>query len=364
MNKYMLGRKVNHDSRSLSYGFNTKGLSIVSVVHNRLIPILNQLQTSSCTGNAGIGAINTAPFIQNASPYYSPDENGALKLYRDAEIIDGGVGYPPEDVGSSGLSIAKALTNAGLISGYQHTFTLNDALMAGSLYPFITGINWYSDMFNPDPDGRVHPTGNIVGGHEIVLSEIDVPNGKIFFTNSWGNTWGVNGRFYLTWADYATLLGQQGDVIVLFPDIVPPPAPPKPPVALGATLIRNIDNGTETLGTLTTSDNQFQCRTLELSWRNNQQNISCIPTGTYLCQWKFMLRELRYRYQIMNIPNRSGIFFHTGNFFFDSQGCIILGSLPQIIPGSNQPSVINTRPITTAFEKKMGGKDFQLTIIK
>jgi hypothetical protein len=231
-----LGRVVNHDKRSLSFSFDTSKLSIVSVVHNRLIPILDQLFLSSCTGNAGIGSINTSPFIQSIKPHYSPDEAGAIKLYSDAEVIEGGVGYPPEDVGSSGLAIAKALYNAGVISGYQHTFTLNDALKAGSLYPFITGINWYADMFNCDADGRVHPTGTLAGGHEIELSEIDVPNSKIWFFNSWGAAWGLNGRFYLTFADYATLLGQQGDVTILFPNVITMPLPtPMPTLKVGST---------------------------------------------------------------------------------------------------------------------------------
>lgn len=229
--KYKLGRVVEHDARSLSFGFNTSGLQIVSVVHNRMIPILDQGSRSSCVGNAGIGSINTSPFLQSPSPFYSPDEDGAVKLWSAALIIDGGQGYPPQDTGTSGLSAAKALLNAEVISGYQHTFTLNDALKAGSLYPFITGINWYSDMFYPDPDGRVQLKGSVVGGHEIQLSEIDVPNGKIWFNNSWGNSWGVAGRFYLTWADYATLLGQQGDVTVLFPVIVTPPTPVPAPIS-------------------------------------------------------------------------------------------------------------------------------------
>ncbi len=220
---YKLGRHIYHDSCSLSYGFDTTGLSIVDVEHKRFIPVLDQGQTSSCTGNAGIGAINTDPFPLNT--HYSPDENGALVLYSDAEKIDGGQGYPPEDAGSHGLSIAKALVNAKVISGYQHTFTLNDALMALSKYPVIVGINWYSDMFNPDSDGRVHPTGNLSGGHEIEAFKVDITNGRVWFYNSWGPNWGVNGTFYLTWADFATLLAQRGDVTVLLPNNITPPTP-------------------------------------------------------------------------------------------------------------------------------------------
>ena len=221
MNK--LGRKVNHDLRSLSYGFDTNNIVIKDVSHKRLIPILDQGQVGSCTGNAGIGAINTEPFTQSATPHYTPDENGALKLYADAERVDGGIGYPPEDVGSSGLSIAKALLQAGLISGYQHTFTLNDALKALTVYPVIVGINWYTHMFTPDPDGRVHLTGTVEGGHEVQAYKIDCENGRIWFHNSWGTQWGVQGDFYLTWQDFATLLAQQGDVTVLLPITHTPP---------------------------------------------------------------------------------------------------------------------------------------------
>ena len=92
----------------------------------------------------------------NINPKYSMDENGAVKLYSDAETIDGNGPYPPNDYGSSGLSIAKALKSAGLISSYQHTFTLNDALLALTTYPILVGINWYQEMFNPLQIGRAH----------------------------------------------------------------------------------------------------------------------------------------------------------------------------------------------------------------
>ena len=219
MNKYKLGRKINHDLRSINFAFNPAGLSIKDTTHKRLVPIFNQGLLSSCTGNAGIGNINTSPFSLNEK-VYTADENGAVGLYSAAEKIDGGTGYPPEDVGSSGLSIAKALLNAKLISNYYHCFTLQDALSALTQFPFIFGTNWYADMFNPDPDGRVHITGAIAGGHEIEAYKIDTENGRIWFHNSWGANWGVQGDFYLTYEDFATLLSQYGDVIVLIPPIL------------------------------------------------------------------------------------------------------------------------------------------------
>lgn len=211
-----LNRHIYHDSRSKDFMFDTSGLTIIDVEHKRLIPVLDQGQVGSCTGNAGVGSIYTEPFSSDVK-YYTGDEAGALKLYSDAEIIDGGVGFPPEDAGSHGLSIAKALYNKGIISSYQHTFTLNDALKALSKYTIITGINWYSQMFTPDADGRVHPQGIIKGGHEVEGYKVDVENGRIWFYNSWNTSFGINGTFYLTWEDFATLLSQGGDVIVLIP---------------------------------------------------------------------------------------------------------------------------------------------------
>lgn len=224
-----LKRTIHHDSESKKFAFDTTGLQIVNVNHQRLIPILDQGQVGSCTGNAGIGCINTAPFVQNPVPIFQPNEDGALALYSAAEEVDGNGSYPPNDRGSSGLSIAKVLSNPYLkiISGYQHCFTLNDALKALSQYPVITGTNWHEAMYTPDADGRVHPTGKIVGGHEYVAYKVDVDKGQIWFCNSWGSAWGIEGTFYMTWADYATLLAESGDVTVLIPNNVTPPTPMK-----------------------------------------------------------------------------------------------------------------------------------------
>ena len=218
-----LKRHIYHDSKSWDYKFDTTGLTITSVVHQRIIPVLDQGDVGSCTGNAGIGCLGTQPYYSSIprSNVYTLDEAGALELYSAAEIIDGSGPYPPNDNGSYGLSIAKALQNAGLISSYQHTFTLDDALKALTIYPIMVGMNWYSSMFHPLPDGRVLPTGAIMGGHEVEASEIDAVNQRVWFWNSWGPNWGVKGRFYLTFRDLGKLLAQQGDVIVLIPSNTP-----------------------------------------------------------------------------------------------------------------------------------------------
>jgi len=236
-----LKRHVYHDSRSRLFSFDTKGRTLTSVIHQRFISILDQGQVGSCTGNAGIGALGSNPLYKVGQTKYSLDQNGALKLYSEAQVIDGNGPYPPNDNGSYGLSIAKALQSAGLISGYQHTFSLNNALLALTVYPILVGINWYQGMFTPDPDGRVRITGALAGGHEIVARQIDAENSRVWFDNSWGPTWGVKGRFYLTFTDLGLLLSQQGDVIVLLPKTGPTPTP-VPTANADATLAAAMKN--------------------------------------------------------------------------------------------------------------------------
>jgi hypothetical protein len=247
-----LRRHIHHDSESWRYPFPTAGLSIQSVTHTRLIPVLDQGQVGSCTGNAGIGCLGTDPYYASlredvgkqlgagTTGVYPLDEAGAVRLYSDAEVIDGDGPYPPNDNGSSGLSIARVLKAAGEIAGYTHTFTPDDALKALTVTPFITGVSWYEGMFTPDDDGRVHPTGRLAGGHEFVADQLDAELGRVWFTNSWGTSWGLGGRFYLTFGDYGDLLADQGDVTIFTPLTapapVPTPVPGDPDTAFAAAL--------------------------------------------------------------------------------------------------------------------------------
>jgi hypothetical protein len=225
-----LKRHVLHDELSRWYEYDTSGLTIQSVRWTRRIPVLDQGQVGSCTANAGIGCLGTDPYYPPSSwmdgtPVYTPDEPGAVKLYSDEEVLDGDGPYPPNDNGSTGLTCAKVLKRAGMISGYQHTFSLDAALKTLSATSFITGINWYEDMFNPDAEGIIRPTGELAGGHEIVVDEYDQARGLVGFTNSWGASWGLSGRFYMAAEDWGTLLDQQGDVTILVPLSKPSPNP-------------------------------------------------------------------------------------------------------------------------------------------
>jgi hypothetical protein len=72
----------------------------------------------------------------------------------------------------------------------------------------------------------------------------------------------------------------------------------------------------------------FRCFCLELPWLNNKVNVSCISDGTYPVV-KYSYAGHPNVFWIKNVPGRSGIMIHIGNFVtgpkIDSEGCQIPG---------------------------------------
>jgi len=68
----------------------------------------------------------------------------------------------------------------------------------------------------------------------------------------------------------------------------------------------------------------FLCHTLELSYKNNQKNISSVPEGEYTLRGR---RSAKFKkHQILeNVPGRSYILIHAGNYPRNTQGCILPG---------------------------------------
>ena len=231
-----LGRTIVHDSRNRGFAIaEADAATLVSTFHKRRIGSLNQLQVGACTGNATVGNLGTDPIVSTVPAGTVLDENLALRVYSDAEVIDGDGPYPPNDNGSSGPSAAKAAKNLGLCSGYTHAFSLLAAQTALQSRPVMFGTEWTQDMFTPGPDGYVHPTGAVAGGHEYEVAAVDFEAGCFVCINSWGN-WGVadarvdatTGVFYISFADAGTLLAAEGDVTQLVPLAVPAPTPVPP----------------------------------------------------------------------------------------------------------------------------------------
>jgi hypothetical protein len=206
-----LGRHVAHDPRSLQY-LAPSAPAIKSVKHNATGLPLDQGKIGSCTANALCGALDSEPNFTSGTPL---SETNAIAVYELETKLEGQP-YPPNDPGGSGLMVCKAAKQMGLISAYKHALGIDHALAALVLRPVITGVNWYSSFDTPDANGLVAiaPGATVRGGHEFVADEIDAPNRLVWFWNSWGTTWGVGGRFCMSFDTWDQLLKEKGDVTV------------------------------------------------------------------------------------------------------------------------------------------------------
>jgi hypothetical protein len=131
------------------------------------------------------------------------------------------------------------------------------------------------------------------------------------------------------------------------------------------------DDGCQTLGTLSfVQDNGqvFLCKTLELPWKDNQTQISCIPPGDYTCTYtrseRFSERDGFdvFTYEIEDVPNRTAIRIHSANFFSELLGCIALGGALQDMNGDGEDDVTNSRNTIAAFESQLHKQPFLLRI--
>ena len=63
---------------------------------------------------------------------------------------------------------------------------------------------------------------------------------------------------------------------------------------------------------------------LELPWKENQRRISCIPDGIYICV-KHTSPTFGECIWIQDVPDRSEILIHAGNYTTDTLGCVLVG---------------------------------------
>jgi len=73
------------------------------------------------------------------------------------------------------------------------------------------------------------------------------------------------------------------------------------------------------------TEKKFEFSTLELHWKDNQKNISCIPSGTYDA-FKRQSPSRGVVFELKGTGHRTHIQIHAGNYYTDILGCVLVGA--------------------------------------
>lgn len=120
----------------------------------------------------------------------------------------------------------------------------------------------------------------------------------------------------------------------------------------------------ETIGNGFVLDNDFinfEFKTLELAWKNNQKQISCVPIGDYKVKKRWS-KKFGNHFHILDVPNRSYILIHCANFYTQLRGCVAVGDDLSYINGDNEIDVVNSTKTLKELLKMMPN-NFNLKIV-
>lgn len=215
-NPYRLGRHQMHDFLLPELAaLVDETTPIRTVQHTEFVAPFDQGQLGSCTANAALGTLVTAPFGNTSTRYAEPD---AVALYKlETRLDDSQIPgeYPPDDTGSSGPWSMMALEKQDKIRSFRHTRGLATALRMLNSGPISIGVPWYQSMFTPDKSGllTVDAASGVAGAHQVCITGDDAEARRIYVRNSWGSSWGLGGHAWLAWDDFEALLHDGGDVV-------------------------------------------------------------------------------------------------------------------------------------------------------
>lgn len=109
---------------------------------------------------------------------------------------------------------------------------------------------------------------------------------------------------------------------------------------------RYSDSGVQTIGDGFVVDfdgfSLFEFKTLELSWKDNQNMISCIPIGKYKVVKRYS-SKYKNHFHILDVEGRSFILIHSGNFHYNTKGCVLVGSSLEYLNKDEEVDVANSQ---------------------
>lgn len=132
------------------------------------------------------------------------------------------------------------------------------------------------------------------------------------------------------------------------------------------TLSRKLYRSDGIFGELLGPKREFLCVTLEHAYSMKEVFYPKVPKGTYQCtRGVHRLERMEssfVTFEVMDVPGRTGILFHVGNYNDESQGCILLGK--QMGNKSNGGKMImSSHHAFTDFLRLLEGlESFELTV--
>jgi len=88
-------------------------------------------------------------------------------------------------------------------------------------------------------------------------------------------------------------------------------------------LFRTQEDDRQTLGSFILAG-LLKISTLELPWKGNKKFISRIQEGIYIVKRRWSLKH-GFHFIIKDVEGRTWILFHSGNYYKNTKGCILVG---------------------------------------
>lgn len=216
-----------------------------------LQPVRNQGQAQTCVGFAlasgvlgyaedlhispgqfGRRVLSPWDVYQGARAIQQPPDAGAypraaLEYARLTGVcLDSDWPYDPAVPGVPGAGAADDRIE-NKVSTYS-AVALDPMAIKTAMYwfgPSLIAIPAYDGLFTLDSSFTAHPTGADNGGHAVALVGWDDSRGAYWARNSWGDTWGAHGYF---WLPYTYPITEAWSLTPALTDSVPPPPPVVP----------------------------------------------------------------------------------------------------------------------------------------
>lgn len=211
--KRTFDRLVRFDERSRKFGIIKEKKKKNRSYTWRCNQVLDQGSDGACVGFGMSHNLIARPAeVQGITNQFAKEN-----IYWEAQKIDPwkGGAYPsalPFYEGTSVLAGVQIAHKLGYFDEYRWGFSLDDLIYGvGHNGPAIMGTNWYEDMSNLLTNYEMKPTGNLQGGHCYLVVAVNVKQEFFTVLNSWGSSWGFNGRALISFDNMKKLLMEDGE---------------------------------------------------------------------------------------------------------------------------------------------------------